>query len=200
MVRRKKVSEIKKAENICSFSATESSFGGANTRANSPRVETNKMKKYFEKFGHICELEDDTKLQDFAKKRFKSALFRLITIDTHSILTLQHFNSHSSIVKERKFHKENFTWTVHPFSRFKFIWDIVMVIVFFDCIILGPLRLLAIVEDRESLKNLSDVRLGKFIGIIDMFLQFFVGFVDEKKFAVSFYPLQQDGSLKGPNP
>lgn len=77
------------------------------------------MKKYFEMFGHTCELEAD----EDSVKRVKW-LRRWTMIDPTSNLTLQHFNSHATIVNERKRHLQIYPVTVHPFSRFKFMWEV----------------------------------------------------------------------------
>lgn len=148
------------------------------------------MKKYFEKFGHTCELNYDEKAENLDQgriKKAKEAFVKWATIDPTSNLTLQHFNSHSSIVNERKFHLENHLMTIHPFSRTKMIWECFIVLVFLCYLVYGPLIFFDYVRENTKtyLEDISNMKSMNIFCIIDMVTRFFTGYVDENNFVVS---------------
>lgn len=147
------------------------------------------MQKYFEKFGHTCEFDVDEEFKKFlkGKSRVEEIIIKYTTIDPVSSLTLQHFNSHSAITNERKFHLENHPKTIHPFSKFKFIWECSMVLVFLCGLIYSPLQYLDYVDKDEdtNIGNINFMILIKSICLIDMALRFFIGDHDERNFTVN---------------
>lgn len=151
------------------------------------------MRKYFEKFGHTCDLKGEEDLESVLKDVgwARKVFIKWTTVDPVSNLTLQHFNSHSSIVNERKIHLENHRLTIHPFSRFKFIWECVMISAFLCGLIYGPLQYLRYLDESKS-ANIEDLVIMiwvKAVCIIDMLIHFFVGYIDEENFVVSVFQL-----------
>lgn len=165
------------------------------------------MKKYFERFGHTCELNDDEeKAKRFNREGIKKTLVKWATIDPTSNLTLQHFNSYSTIVNERKFHLENHPKTIHPFSQIKLIWECLMALAFLCTLIAGPLMFFDYVKHNEletkttgaipknsnvykNPKNYIEdnpaVILGRSFCVIDIFTRFFTGYIDDENSVVS---------------
>jgi hypothetical protein len=144
------------------------------------------MKKYFEKFGHSCELDDDVKVESSRREKIKETIVIWTTIDPTSDITLHHFNSHSAIVNERKFHLENHPRTIHPFSRLKlWIWEPVFVLVFLCALISGPLMFFDYIQKTDLyVEDMKYMYCVYVFCVIDMFLRFFNGFVVKKKFMV----------------
>lgn len=144
---------------------------------------------YFENFGHTCGLKIDADYRSYLNNlpplyRF---LIKWTSIDPKSEPTMQYFKSHAAIVNGTKFHIENHPITIHPFSRFKFIWEFVMAVNFFTGLIYGPLQYLDYIDDNveSDIGNITLIKIVKFICVMDMILRFFCGYVDEKKFTVS---------------
>lgn len=145
------------------------------------------MKRYFEIFGHTCELIADENL-DPRREWFREIFIEWTTVDPTSNLTLQHFNSHSTIVNEREFHLANHRFTIHPFSRFKGLWETFITVVLLYALIRAPLRYLSFVSeyDKENIDCIESMVTVKLLCIIDMALRFIMGHVDHENFAVSF--------------
>lgn len=145
------------------------------------------MKRYFEIFGHTCELIADENL-DPRREWFREIFIKWTTVDPTSNLTLQHFNSHSTIVNARKFHLANHRFTIHPFSRFKCLWETFMTVVLLYALIRAPLRFLNLVDthDEGNIDSLGSMVTVKLLCIFDMVLRFIMGHVDHKNFEVSF--------------
>lgn len=144
------------------------------------------MKKYFENFGHTCELSDDDD-KEFKEDKTKKAFTKWKTIDPTSALTLLHFNSHSSIVNELQHHLLYFPSTLHPFSRLIMVWEWFMLLVFLFGLFHGPLTILLYVEDMSVSKSgsMAVMMVVKIICIFDMIRRFFTGFVNERSNMVS---------------
>lgn len=144
------------------------------------------MKKYFENFGHTCELSDDDN-EDVKVDKSKKAFTKWKTIDPTSALTLLHFNSHSSIVNELQHHLLYFPSTLHPFSRLVMVWEWFMLLVFLFGLFYGPLTILLYVEDMSVSKSssMAVMMTTKIICIVDIIRRFFTGFVDERSNMVS---------------
>lgn len=145
--------------------------------------------KYFENFGHTCGLEIDPDSESYLHNlpplhRF---LIKSTSIDPKSETTMQYFKSHAAMVNGTKFHIENHPITIHPFSRFKFFWELVMAGNFLTGLIYGPLQYLDYIDDdvESDIGNITLIKIVKFICVMDMILRFFCGYVDEKKFTVS---------------
>lgn len=145
------------------------------------------MKEYFENFGHTCALCDDKEEEDFKGEGIMKAFTRWKTIDPTSVLTLQHFNSHSSIVHERRSHLTYFPWTLHPFSKIVMVWQIFMTVIFMFGLIYGPLLILFFVNERKVSKfgSMTIMMASKMVCIFDMIRRFFTGFLDESSNMVS---------------
>lgn len=146
------------------------------------------MRKYFERFGHTCEWEVEEELVKFlaGKSRLKQTCIKWTTLDIASNSAQQHFNSYSAIVNEMKFHLENHPTTIHPFSRFKQLWELFMIAVFLCGLIYSPLQYLDYVDMNSSdAGNIRIMKSVKILCIIDMALRFFMGHLDEPSFAVS---------------
>lgn len=147
------------------------------------------MRNYFEKLGHTCELKEEEDSENSLKgiNWVRKVFVKWTTVDPISNLTLQHFNSHSNVVNERKFHLKNHPMTIHPFSRFKFAWECVMMLTLFCGLIYAPLQYLDYVDkDKTStVGNLAIMKWVKAFCIIDMLTRFFTGYLDEKNFVVS---------------
>lgn len=145
------------------------------------------MKRYFELFGHTCELEvreESRKGVDWLRK----TLIDWITVDPTSNQTVEHFNSHATIINERKRHLQSYPVTVHPFSRFKFLWEVMMTVVFLVGLIYAPLLFLFYFDHtvESSIGNLSIMISVKVFCILDMTMRFFTGYWDDENFTVSF--------------
>ncbi|CRL00606.1 CLUMA_CG013866, isoform A [Clunio marinus] len=145
------------------------------------------MEHYFLKFGHNCELRDDelkNLLSD--KSKLKRKLLKWTTINVKSNLTLQHFNSHAAIVNDRRLHFENHLSTIHPFSNFKWFWEVFIGLVFLSGLFYDPLMYLKYVgeDPSESVGNLIIMKLIKIFCTIDMFVRFFTGYLDPKNFTI----------------
>lgn len=146
----------------------------------------NDMERYFKNFGHNCDLNaEDITLKN--KGNVRRTVVEWTTIDPISNLALQHFNSYSAITNERKFHLECHPKTIHPFSKFKFIWEVLMSFIYVSGLIYVPLQYLDYVDkdDNTNIGNLHIMKLVKSICVIDMALQFFIGYYDERTFTVS---------------
>lgn len=147
------------------------------------------LMSYFENFGHTCGLKIDADYRSYLNnlKPLDRFLIKWTSIDPKSEPTMQYFKSHAAIVNGTKFHIENHPITIHPFSRFKFIWELVMAVNFLTGLIYGPLQYLDYIDDDETtdIGNITLIKIVKFICVMDMILRFFCGYVDEKKFTVS---------------
>lgn len=148
------------------------------------------MREYFEKFGHFCELnlDDDYKSYLNGKSKFKRTLIKWTTIDPASPLTLQYFKSHTTIVNDRKKHLESHLGSIHPFSRFKFVWETIMIVVFLVGLIYHPLQNFNYVDNNEDDNAGNILLMGslKVFCIIDIVLRFFFGHFDHDTFLVTF--------------
>lgn len=152
------------------------------------------MKKYFESFKHRCELNVEEGIEGFLKNKhwLRQSFIKWTTIDPTSELTLQHFNSYSAFANGRKFHLENYPLTIHPFSQFKLVWEIIMMLVLLCGLILDPLHFLDYFKEGHVISGvissdfLASVRASvKIVCILDMAARFFMGFVDERNSTVS---------------
>jgi hypothetical protein len=148
------------------------------------------MQRYFTNFGHNCELDVDESFRTSFlndKGKVRRTIIEWTTIDPISNLTLQHFNSQAAIANERKFHLEYHPKTIHPFSKFKFIWECLMAFVYLSGLIYSPLQYLDYVDKDENTNvgNLHIMKLVKSICLIDMALRFIIGYFDERTFTVS---------------
>lgn len=145
--------------------------------------------KYFEKFGHTCSVKSDEVLENYLenRSRLQQAVVKWTTIDPQSEITTEFFNSHSSVVNGMRFHLEQHPTTIHPFSRFKFVWECYMILVFLNGLVYAPLLYMYYVNNNphEHFGNILVMQLIKVSCIVDMILRFFTGFVDEKNFKVS---------------
>ena len=148
------------------------------------------MREYFEKFGHFCELNLDDDYQNYlnGKTKFKRNLIKWTTIDPASPLTLQYFKSNLTIYNDRKMHLNLYLGTIHPFSRFKFVWEVVMIIIFLIGLIYHPLQYFSYVDrNREDdAGNIFLMGLLKIFCIVDIILRFFIGHFDNETFMVIF--------------
>lgn len=146
------------------------------------------MRKYFKKFGHTCDLKGELDLESSLKgiRWVRKVFIKWTTVDPLSNLTLQHFNSHSNVMNERKFHLENHPLAIHPFSRFKFVWECVMVSSLLCGLIYCPLMYLDYVgKDEINVDSLAIITWVKAFCIVDMLTHFFIGYMDEENFVVS---------------
>lgn len=147
------------------------------------------MKRYFEKFGHTCDLKVEDEFGDTQGRveRVRKAIIKWSTIDPLSNLTLQHFNSHSNIMNEMKLHLEKYPYTIHPFSRIKFLWECVMASVFLIGLLCSPLQYLSYTEVsvETSTRNFSTMESVKTVFLVDMIVRFFTGYWDQEDFVVS---------------
>lgn len=137
-----------------------------------------KSNSYFKRFGHLCDLDDDERIDK---------IFTWTSIDPTSKTTLLHFKSYSSIINNRKFHIENHRHTIHPFSFFKTLWEMLMMVVLLVCLILEPLRFLQMVESTHWHTEWSYINI---INVIDIVLRLSVmGYWDKRNFEVSKHEL-----------
>lgn len=143
----------------------------------------------FENFGHTCGIKMDGDMPSYLNNlpplhRF---LVKWTSIDPKSEATMQYFKSRAAIANGTKFHIENHPLTIHPFSRLKLIWELVMAANFLTGLIYGPLQYLDYIDDDETtdIGNLTLIKIVKFVCVMDMILRFFCGYVDEKEFTVS---------------
>jgi hypothetical protein len=147
------------------------------------------MMRYFEKFGHTCGLTDCDDLKRIlgSKPWLTRTVFKWTSIDPSSEITTQFYNSYCAVVNGTEHHLRKYPLTIHPFSRFKFIWECFMASVFLIGLIYVPLQYLDYVNkhSKDTIGNLTLMKSVKTACIVDMFLRFFIGFVDEKKFIVS---------------
>lgn len=145
--------------------------------------------RYYEAFGHTCSLKIDEDYRNYLSNRppLHRFLIKFTSIDPDSEPTKQFFNSHAAVVNGTKLHLDNHPLTIHPFSRFKFIWELIMIATFFSGLIYAPLQYLDYVdnESKGSIGNLAIMKTVKTLSSVDMILRFFCGYVDEKKFTVS---------------
>jgi hypothetical protein len=131
---------------------------------------------YFEKFGHYCALNKDGDVIN--------RLQRWTTVDPTSKLSLLHFNSHSAIINERKFHIENHPLIIHPFSSFKMLWEILMILALLICLVYDPLQYLHLLNPKCSHVDWSFINI---VCVIDIFLRFRMGYWDENNFKASIF-------------
>lgn len=144
--------------------------------------------RYYEAFGHTCSLKVDEDYRNyfFSRPPLHRFLLRFTSIDPRSEPTKQFFNSHSAVENGTKLHLDNHPLTIHPFSRFKFIWELIMAANFLVGLIYAPLQYLDYLNDAcVGIGNLTIMKTVKIFCIVDMILRFFCGYVDEKKFTVS---------------
>lgn len=146
------------------------------------------MRKYFEKFGHFCELHLDDDYQNYLNgmTKFKRKLIEWTTIDPASPLTLQYFKSYLTICNDRQLHLNSYLGTIHPFSRFKFAWELVMIVIFLIGLIYHPLQNLNYVDKyiEDDAGNIILMGLLKVFCIIDIMLRFIIGRFDDDTFLV----------------
>lgn len=148
------------------------------------------MEQYFKKFGHTCnlKLKDSDKTPAADKKNWLRKKFvEWSTIDLTSNLTLQQYNSYSTAVRGRKRHLEEHPLTIHPFSRLKMAWECVMIFSFLTALIYIPLQYLDYVDDdaTNNVGSLLIMKTTKALGVLDMVVNFFSGYWDERNFKVS---------------
>lgn len=152
------------------------------------------MKKYFEKFDHTCDLEDEEEPDESQERfeRLRKLIIKWATIDPLSNLTMQHFNTYSNIKHEMKRHLQRHPMIIHPFSRIKCFWEGVMTFVLLAGLITSPLEFLVYTDRaKESfVGRFTLLRIVKTVCIVDMISRFFTGYWDEENFVVSFYLLQ----------
>ena len=137
--------------------------------------------KYYEKFGHVCSLKDDEDLlgiHSSGRSLLRKIIIKWTTIDPQSYIATEFFNSHSSVVNEMKSHLENHPMTIHPFSRFKFIWEFFMAAIFLIGLIYAPLQYMDYVDDNleNDFGNVMIMEVVKISCIVDMVMRFFMGF------------------------
>jgi hypothetical protein len=143
---------------------------------------------YFKTFGHTCGLKIDEDFENYLNNRppLHRFLIKWTSIDVKSEITTQYFSSHAAVVNGMKHHLDSHPITIHPFSRFKFIWELVMASMFLTGLIYVPLQYLDYLDNEEShIGNLIIIKTVKLTCIVDIILRFFCGYVDEKKFTVS---------------
>jgi hypothetical protein len=143
--------------------------------------------KYYEKFGHVCALkdyEDLLRIHSSGRSELRKTIIKWTTIDPQSYIATEFFNSHSSVVNEMKFHLENHPMSIHPFSRFKFTWELFMAAIFLVGLIYVPLQYLDYVDDNleNNFGNVIIMEVVKISCIVDMVMRFFMGF--EKNYEV----------------
>lgn len=147
------------------------------------------LMRYYETFGHTCGLKIDEDFHNYLNNRplLYRFLIKWTSIDPKSEATTQYFNSHAAVVNGTKFHLDNHPITIHPFSRFKFFWEVIMASNYLFGLIYVPLQYLDYVDNDKQgdIGNLTIMKTVKTICILDMILRFFCGYVDEKKFIVS---------------
>lgn len=187
---RKKLSWVKQAENPNNFRLEEIHLSREAEKILSISRVIN-MKKYFKKFGHTCdlkvELEGSGEIPDGDKKNwYRKKLLEWATIDLTSNLTLQHFNSFATAVREKKKHLKEHPLTIHPFSRLKMIWECVMIVSFLTGLIYIPLQYMDYVDKNMNVSNLFIMKVTKILGSVDMIVHFFSGYLDEEHFEVKF--------------
>lgn len=147
------------------------------------------MEQYFKKFGHTCNLKavdsDETPATD-KKNWLREKFVEWSTIDLTSNLTLQHYNSYATAVRGRKRHHEEHPLTIHPFSRLKMTWECVMIFSFLAALIYIPLQYLDYVDDdaTNNVGSLLFMKTTKTLGVLDMVVNFFSGYWDERNFKV----------------
>lgn len=142
------------------------------------------MKKYFKMYGHNCELDVSEGSDDQNGWWFQMAS-PYFAIDLTSHLTLQHFNSYATIFNESKRHQQNYPLTVHPFSMFKFMWEIMMAGVFLIGLVYVPMMFFFYLEYKDTFGNENIMATVKFFCIADMVMRFFTGYWDEVHLVVS---------------
>lgn len=145
------------------------------------------MKKYFRLFGHDCEVATD-RSPESRDGWLRAKAIDFITINPTSNLTLQHFNSYATIVNERRRQLQLYLTTIHPFSQFKFLWEVMMLGWFLLGMWYAPMLFLLYFDDSaaSSVGNLTIMWSVKIACIIDMIIRFFMGYWDDLNFVVSF--------------
>lgn len=185
----KKLSRVKQAENPNNFRLEEIHLSRETEKILSISRVIN-MKKYFKKFGHTCDLkvEGSGKIPVVDKKNWlRKKMVEWATIDLTSNLTLQHFNSFATAVSEKKTHLEGHPLTIHPFSRLTMAWEFVMILSFLIGLVYIPLQYMDYVDEQaDNVGNLLIMKVTKTLGSVDMVMNFFSGYLDQKKFEVRF--------------
>ncbi|CAG9797693.1 unnamed protein product [Chironomus riparius] len=143
--------------------------------------------EYYEIFGHVCTLKDEEDLLQkhlIGRSKFKKFIIKWTTIDPQSFVATEFFNSHSSVVNEMKSHLENHPMTIHPYSRFKFIWEFFMATIFLVGLIYVPLQYMDYVDDNleNDFGNVMIMEAVKISCMVDMVMRFFMGF--EKNYEI----------------
>lgn len=137
-------------------------------------------RRYFKKFGHSCELNDEE--ENTTANQIKGSFNRWKTVDPMSILALQHFNSYAAIVNEQQSHLRYFPKTLHPFSRIVKVWRWFMLVIFSLGMFCGQLQLFIFVHDNPGeIRKYTRVTIlfVRVICMTDMVRRFFTGFVDK---------------------
>ncbi|XP_011496557.1 PREDICTED: potassium/sodium hyperpolarization-activated cyclic nucleotide-gated channel 1-like [Ceratosolen solmsi marchali] len=135
---------------------------------------------------HHCELIKTSDLAESSNKycysTFSNLFWSWTTINENHPKCRQYLISLATINKERKRHfSNNHWWIIHPFSKIRFFWNNIMMVVFFTAFFVIPFSLCFIILEYRTVK-LSNI--NPFIYIIcwiDIISNCITGFFDKQK-------------------
>ncbi|GJQ86959.1 hypothetical protein Trydic_g5173 [Trypoxylus dichotomus] len=139
----------------------------------------------FEKYGHKCQIPHvPPELWMFEKGgnfyvRLRNLIVRLRMATSQHAGGWRYLPSHASIMREHKKHLMNL-YIVHPFSKFRIYWEMLMTLTFGLQFVVIPLELAiyytSILENVRGAWNFVRISLD-FVCLADVVLNFFTGYL-----------------------
>ncbi|XP_017789769.1 PREDICTED: potassium/sodium hyperpolarization-activated cyclic nucleotide-gated channel 3-like, partial [Habropoda laboriosa] len=135
----------------------------------------------------------DDPLSTIAAKNFscKEAWFHMFKINRNTPRTKMYIDSMAAFSAEKRRHAElNFKWIIHPFSSWRFIWDVIMTVVYMLSFLTIPFSVSFIVMRHDELQ------LDKFNFLIytfcwlDIVCNCMTGYYDKKQIRIELKPLK----------
>ena len=146
------------------------------------------MDKYFESFGHYCEIEVDQDFKKYlkTKNRLQRFLINSTIIHPTSQRTLSYYKSFLAIVEERDEHIEKYLGSIHPLSKFCSWWHVIMTFIFFISLIYIPVQYFDYIDlqDDDIIGTIPYMMFINFFCVFDIVLRFLIGYFDFSQFKV----------------
>jgi hypothetical protein len=128
--------------------------------------------------------ENDKKFHELIESKgvFKKLLILWTVANTALINDKSHLKSYASIVNERLYHAEHYLGVIHPYSKFKALWEVYIAIVILAGLFTKPFKFL-LYFDHDLTNDIGNIPLIFFVNvscIVDIFVRFNVAYYDKK--------------------
>ncbi|CAK9814020.1 Potassium/sodium hyperpolarization-activated cyclic nucleotide-gated channel 4 [Anthophora quadrimaculata] len=146
---------------------------------------------------HICALKHRTSSDPLDSTIAKRSLtcteawFHMFEINRNTPRTKMYIDSMAAFSAERRRHAElKLRWIIHPFSRWRFLWDVIMTVVYMLSFLTIPFSVSFVVMRHDELQ------LDKFNFLIyafcwlDIMCNFVTGYHDKKQMRIELKPLK----------